>query len=149
MKSPFELSGGQKRRAALAGVLAMEPEVLVLDEPTAGLDPAGRENLMANIRDFHRNRRTTVILVSHSMEEIARNVDRILVLKSAHILMDGTPAEVFAQADALLEAGLDVPQVTRAAMALKARGLDVDPAVYTVEDLERQLLALRRGGATC
>ena len=148
-KSPFELSGGQKRRVALAGVLAMEPEVLVLDEPTAGLDPAGRENLMANIRDFHRNRRTTVILVSHSMDEIARNVDRILVLKSAHILMDGTPAEVFAQADALLEAGLDVPQVTRVAMALKARGLDVDPAVYTVEDLERQLLALRKGGAPC
>ena len=149
MKSPFELSGGQKRRAALAGVLAMEPEVLVLDEPTAGLDPAGRENLMANIRDFHRNRRTTVILVSHSMDEIARNADRILVLKSAHILMEGTPAEVFAQADALLEAGLDVPQVTRVAMALKARGLDVDPAVYTVEDLERQLLALRKGGAPC
>ena len=148
-KSPFELSGGQKRRVALAGVLAMEPEVLVLDEPTAGLDPAGRENLMANIRDFHRNRRTTVILVSHSMDEIARNVDRILVLKSAHILMDGTPAEVFAQADALLEAGLDVPQVTRVAMALKARGLDVDPAVYTVEDLERQLLALQKGGAPC
>ena len=148
-KSPFELSGGQKRRVALAGVLAMEPEVLVLDEPTAGLDPAGRENLMANIRDFHRNRRTTVILVSHSMDEIARNVDRILVLKSAHILMDGTPGEVFAQADALLEAGLDVPQVTRVAMALKARGLDVDPAVYTVEDLERQLLALKKGGAPC
>ena len=148
-KSPFELSGGQKRRVALAGVLAMEPKVLVLDEPTAGLDPAGRENLMANIRDFHRNRRTTVILVSHSMDEIARNVDRILVLKSAHVLMSGTPAEVFAQADALMAAGLDVPQVTRVAMALKARGLEVDPAVYTVEDLERQLLALRKGGAPC
>ena len=149
MKSPFELSGGQKRRVALAGVLAMEPEVLVLDEPTAGLDPAGRENLMANIRDFHRNRGTTVILVSHSMDEIAQNVDRILVLKSARVLMSGTPAEVFAQADALLEAGLDVPQVTRVAMALKARGLDVDPAVYTVEALERQLLALRKGGTPC
>lgn len=148
-KSPFELSGGQKRRVALAGVLAMEPEVLVLDEPTAGLDPAGRENLMANIRDFHRNRGTTVILVSHSMDEIAQNVDRILVLKSARVLMSGTPAEVFAQADALLEAGLDVPQVTRVAMALKARGLDVDPAVYTVEALERQLLALRKGGTPC
>ena len=149
MKSPFELSGGQKRRVALAGVLAMEPEVLVLDEPTAGLDPAGRENLMANIRDFHRNRGTTVILVSHSMDEIAQNVDRILVLKSARVLMSGTPAEVFAQADALLEAGLDVPQVTRVAMALKARGLDVDPAVYPVEALERQLLALRKGGTPC
>ena len=148
-KSPFDLSGGQKRRVAIAGVIAMEPKVLVLDEPTAGLDPAGRENLMANIRDFHRNRRTTVILVSHSMDEIAQNVDRILVLKSAHVLMDGTPAEVFARADALMEAGLDVPQVTRVAMALNERGVAVDPAVYTVEDLERQLLALRRGGASC
>ena len=148
-KSPFELSGGQKRRVALAGVLAMEPEVLILDEPTAGLDPAGRENLMANIRDFHRNRHTTVILVSHSMDEIAQNVDRILVLKSAHVLMSGTPAEVFARADELMTAGLDVPQVTRIAMALKARGLDIDPAVYTVEALERELLALRKGGAAC
>ena len=148
-KSPFERSGGQKRRVALAGVLAMEPEVLILDEPTAGLDPAGRENLMANIRDFHRNRHTTVILVSHSMDEIAQNVDRILVLKSAHVLMSGTPAEVFARADELMTAGLDVPQVTRIAMALKARGLDIDPAVYTVEALERELLALRKGGAAC
>ena len=148
-KSPFELSGGPKRRVALAGVLAMQPEVLVLDEPTAGLDPAGRENLMANIRDFHRNRHTTVILVSHSMDEIAQNVDRILVLKSAHVLMSGTPAEVFARADELLTAGLDVPQVTRIAMALKARGVDIDPAVYTVEALEKQLLALRKGGAVC
>ena len=148
-KSPFELSGGQKRRVALAGVLAMEPEVLILDEPTAGLDPAGRENLMANIRDFHRNRHTTVILVSHSMDEIAQNVDRILVLKSAHVLMSGTPAEVFARADELMTAGLDVPQVTRIAMALKARGLDINPAVYTVDALERELLALRKGGAAC
>ena len=148
-KSPFELSGGQKRRVALAGVLALEPEVLILDEPTAGLDPAGRENLMANIRDFHRNRHTTVILVSHSMDEIAQNVDRILVLKSAHVLMSGTPAEVFARADELMTAGLDVPQVTRIAMALKARGLDINPAVYTVDALERELLALRKGGAAC
>ena len=140
-KSPFELSGGQKRRVALAGVLAMEPEVLVLDEPTAGLDPAGRENLMANIQDYHRLRGGTVILVSHSMDEIARNADRILVLKNAHILMDGTPAQVFARAEELLGAGLDVPQITRVAMALAKRGVPVDPAVYTPEDLERQLLA--------
>ena len=148
-KSPFELSGGQKRRVALAGVLAMEPEVLVLDEPTAGLDPAGRENLMANIRDYHRNKGKTIILVSHSMDEIARNADRILVLKSAHVLMQGTPAEVFARGEELLSAGLDVPQITRIAMALKRRGVDIDPAVYTAEDLERQLLALRRGEAGC
>ena len=148
-KSPLELSGGQKRRVALAGVLAMEPEVLVLDEPTAGLDPAGRENLMANIRDYHRNKGKTIILVSHSMDEIARNVDRILVLKNAHVLMQGTPAEVFARGEELLSAGLDVPQITRIAMELKRRGVDIDPAVYTVEALERQLLALRKGGAGC
>ena len=148
-KSPFELSGGQKRRVALAGVLAMEPKVLVLDEPTAGLDPAGRENLMANIRDYHRNKGATVILVSHSMDEIARNADRILVLKSAHVLMNGPPAEVFARSEELLSAGLDVPQVIRVAMALRARGVNVDTAVYTAEALERELLALKRGGAPC
>lgn len=148
-KSPFDLSGGQKRRVAIAGVMAMEPKVLILDEPTAGLDPAGRENLMANIRDYHRNKGSTVVLVSHSMDEIARNVDRILVLKNAHILMEGTPQQVFARGEELLSAGLDVPQVTRVAMALRARGLNVDPAVYTVEALERELLALRKGGAAC
>jgi len=148
-KSPFELSGGQKRRVALAGVIAMEPDVLILDEPTAGLDPAGRENLMANIRDYHHNKGKTIILVSHSMDEIAQNVDRILVLKGAHILMEGKPAEVFARGKELLQAGLDVPQVTRIAMALKERGLAIDPAVYTVEALEQQLLALRKGGAVC
>ena len=148
-KSPFELSGGQKRRVALAGVMAMEPEILVLDEPTAGLDPAGRENLMANIRDYPRNKNRTIILVSHSMDEIAQNVDRIVVLKSAHVLMQGTPAEVFRRAEELISAGLDVPQVTRLAMELRRRGLPIDPAVYTAADLERQLLALKKGGAVC
>ena len=148
-KSPFELSGGQKRRVALAGVMAMEPEVLILDEPTAGLDPAGRENLMANIRDFHRNRGNTVILVSHSMDEVARNVDRILVLKSSHILMEGTPRQVFARAEELISAGLDVPQVTRVAMALRQRGVPIDPAVYTVEELREALVKLEKGGAVC
>ena len=148
-KSPFELSGGQKRRVALAGVMAMEPEILVLDEPTAGLDPAGRENLMANIRDYQRNKNRTIILVSHSMDEIAQNVDRIVVLKHAHVLMQGTPAEVFRRAEELISAGLDVPQVTRLAMELRRRGLPIDPAVYTAADLERQLLALKKGGAVC
>ncbi len=147
-KSPFELSGGQKRRVALAGVLAMEPKVLVLDEPTAGLDPAGRENLMANIREYHRLKGATIVLVSHSMDEIARNADRILVMKSARILMSGTPSEVFARGEELLSAGLDVPQVTRIAMALCEKGVPVDPAVYTAEELEAQLQALR-GGAPC
>ena len=148
-RSPFELSGGQKRRVALAGVMAMEPEVLVLDEPTAGLDPAGRENLMANIRDYHNNKNRTILLVSHSMDEIAQNVDRIVVLKNAHVLMSGTPREIFARAEELLSAGLDVPQVTHLAMALRKRGLPIDPAVYTAEELERQLAALKKGGAVC
>ena len=148
-KSPFELSGGQKRRVALAGVIAMEPKVLILDEPSAGLDPAGRENLLANIRDIHRNRGTTILMVSHSMDEVAQNVDRILVLKSAHVLMSGTPKEVFARADELFSAGLDVPQVTRVAMRLRQQGLPIDPAVYTVQDLEKELLAVRKGGAAC
>lgn len=145
--SPFALSGGQKRRVAIAGVIAMEPEVLVLDEPTAGLDPRGRKELLANIQKFHSERGTTIVLVSHSMDEIAQNVDRIVVLSDAHALMSGTPREVFARGEELVKAGLDVPQVTRIAMALKSRGLAIDPAVYTVEELKNALLALKRGGA--
>lgn len=148
-KSPFDLSGGQKRRAAIAGVIAMEPEVLVLDEPSAGLDPRGREELLAHIRAYHKERGNTVVLVSHSMDEIAQNVDRIAVLSDAHVLMSGTPREVFARADELVAAGLDVPQVTRVAMALRAKGLPIDPAVYTVAELKAALLALRKGGAVC
>ena len=148
--SPFALSGGQKRRVAIAGVIAMEPEVLVLDEPTAGLDPRGRKELLANIQKFHQERGTTIVLVSHSMDEIAQNVDRIVVLSDAHAIMSGTPREVFAHGDELLQAGLDVPQVTRIAMALKARGLAIDPAVYTVEELKNALLSLKKGGdAVC
>ena len=134
-RSVFELSGGQMRRVAIAGVLAMEPEVLVLDEPTAGLDPAGRENLMANIRDYHRNKGKTIILVSHSMDEIAQNVDRILVLKNAHVLMQGTPAEVFARGQELLSAGLDVPQITLLAHELQKAGLAIPDGILTREEL--------------
>ena len=145
-KSPFALSGGQKRRVAIAGVIAMEPEVLVLDEPSAGLDPQGRESLLANIREFHRERGTTVVLVSHSMEEIAKNVDRIVVLSDSHVLMSGTPREVFARGDELMSAGLDVPQVTRIAMALRERGLAISSDVYTAEELSAELVALKKGG---
>ena len=131
------------------GLIAMEPEVLVLDEPSAGLDPRGREELLAHIRAYHKERGNTVVLVSHSMDEIAQNVDRIAVLSDAHVLMSGTPREVFARADELVAAGLDVPQVTRVAMALRAKGLPIDPAVYTVAELKAALLALRKGGAVC
>ena len=131
---------------AIAGVLAMEPEVLVLDEPSAGLDPRGREELLEHIRAYHRERGNTVVLVSHSMEEIARYADRIVVLARGRTLMSGTPREVFSRGSELVRAGLDVPQATRVAMELQKRGLAIDPAVYTVEDLAAALLALRKGG---
>ena len=145
-KSPFELSGGQKRRVAIAGVIAMEPKVLILDEPTAGLDPAGREKILSQIRAYHEEKGTTVILVSHSMEEIAQNVDRIVVLKGGNTYMEGTPREVFSRAEELEAVGLDIPQVTRVALALRRRGMDINTAVYTVEEL-RDVLLKRKGGA--
>jgi energy-coupling factor transport system ATP-binding protein len=149
-KSPFDLSGGQKRRVAIAGVIAMEPEVLILDEPSAGLDPAGRRSLLENLRSYHKQRGTTVVMVSHSMDEVAENVDRIIVMANAGVVMSGTPYEVFSRAQELLDVGLDVPQVTRVAMALRERGVDIDPAVYTVSDLRRALTALRsKGVAGC
>ena len=148
-KEEIDLSGGQKRRVAIAGVMAMEPKVLILDEPTAGLDPRGRDEILAQIRAYHETKRATVILVSHSMEEIARNVGRIVVMRDAHVYMDGTPRQVFARAEELEQAGLDVPQVTKIAMALRRRGMDIDPAVYTIEELEQALLNRRGGGEKC
>ena len=148
-KSPFELSGGQKRRVAIAGVIAMEPKVLILDEPTAGLDPRGREAILSQIRAYHQRQGTAVIMVSHSMEEIAQNVDRIVVLKGAHKLMEGTPHQVFARAEELEDVGLDIPQVTKIALALRRRGLNIDTAVYTIDELKQKLLALRGEGQVC
>ena len=148
-QSPFDLSGGQKRRVAIAGVIAMEPEVLILDEPSAGLDPAGRSSLLQNIRDYHRSTGGTVVLVSHSMDEIAENADRIAVLSDAGVVMSGTPQEVFSRSEELEAVGLTVPQVTKVAMELRRRGVAVDASVYTVEDLYRSLTALRKGGAPC
>ena len=148
-KSPFELSGGQKRRVAIAGVIAMEPKVLVLDEPTAGLDPRGRDDILARIQDYHRAKNASVVLVSHSMEEIARNVDRIVVLSDSHVFMEGTPRQVFARADELEQVGLDIPQVTKVALTLRRRGLPVDTAVYTVEALRDALLRLKGGADAC
>ena len=145
-KSPFDLSGGQKRRVAIAGVIAMRPEVLILDEPSAGLDPAGRSGLLQNIRDYHARTGGTVVLVSHSMDEIAENADRILVLSHAGVAMSGTPREVFSRGEELEAVGLDLPQITRVAMELRRRGVSIDPAVYTVSDLRRALLALKGGG---
>ena len=140
------LSKGMQKQAAFWLAMCLRPDVLVLDEPSAGLDPQGREELLSNIREFHRARGTTVVLVSHSMEEIAKNVDRIVVLSDSHVLMSGTPREVFARGDELMTAGLDVPQVTRVAMALRDKGIAINPAVYTVDELSKELVALKRGG---
>ncbi|MBR2896037.1 MAG: energy-coupling factor transporter ATPase [Oscillospiraceae bacterium] len=145
-KSPFDLSGGQKRRVAIAGVIAMEPEVLILDEPSAGLDPKGRQDLLKNIREYHEQRGTTVVMVSHSMDEVAENVDRIIVLSQAGVVMSGTPSEVFGRAQELVDVGLNVPQVTQIAMELKRRGVEIDSAVYTVSELRRVLNRLKKGG---
>ena len=148
-KSPFALSGGQKRRVAIAGVIAMEPEVLVLDEPSAGLDPQGREELLANIREFHRARGTTVVLVSHSMEEIAKNVDRIVVLSDSHVLMSGTPREVFTQQEKLRSIGLGVPQAAELTHALIAEGFDLPGDLYTLDEVCHAILALKKEGRAC
>ena len=144
-RSPFDLSGGQKRRGAIAGVIAMEPDVLILDEPTAGLDPNAREIVLQNIRDYQRAQNATILMVSHSMEEVAANVDRLYVMNHGTVAMTGTPKEVFAYAQELTEMGLDVPVVTTIFHRLRELGLDVDPSVYTVEQAVAALEALRGG----
>lgn len=145
-KSPFELSGGQKRRAAIAGVIAMDPDVLILDEPTAGLDPRGRDRLLNQIRDYHSVRKNTVILVSHSMEDIARVADRVLVMNAAHAVMLDKTREVFARGRELEEMGLRVPQVTKILLTLREKGYPVSP-VLTVDEAIRELTPLLKGGA--
>ena len=146
--SPFDLSGGQKRRVAIAGVIAMEPEVLILDEPTAGLDPKGREEILQNIADYRTKHNATVMMVSHSMDDVARLTDRLLVLNGSHLVMDGTPDEVFAHAEELVAMGLNIPQVTRIFLELKAMGLDV-PFVYTMDQAVQVLKAIKGGNTIC
>lgn len=149
-KSPFELSGGQKRRVAIAGVIAMEPEVLILDEPTAGLDPIGRESILRNIRDYHDARNATIIIVSHSMEETAKMVDRIVVINDGTIPFEGSPREVFTHGNELRTMGLNTPQLTRVLQKLKAKGVDIDDSIYTMEDAKKALLALwNKEGKSC
>lgn len=133
-KSPFELSGGQKRRVAIAGVLAMRPKILILDEPTAGLDPKGRDSILRQIRGLHRQTGATVLLVSHSMEDVAEYVDRVIAMNDGRIVLDGTPREVFSQRDALLSIGLAVPQITELAYHLRERGFTLPTAVITLEE---------------
>ena len=130
--SPFDLSGGQKRRVAIAGVIAMEPEVLILDEPTAGLDPIGRAGILKNIENYRKTKNAAIMMVSHSMEDVARLTDRLLVMNGSRLAMDGTPDQVFTRAHELVEMGLTIPQITQIFMQLRKLGLDVEN-VYTIE----------------
>ena len=146
-KSPFDLSGGEKRRAAIAGVMAMEPEVLILDEPTAGLDPRGREQILSMIQDYRNTRGTTVLLVTHSMEDVARVADRVLVMADGQVAMLDTVEAVFSRAEELEAIGLTVPAVTKTLLLLQRAGVAVDTAAYTVEQATAQILSLLGGDA--
>lgn len=143
-RSPFELSGGQKRRVAIAGVLAMEPKVLVLDEPTAGLDPRGRDEILGRIKKLYEEKNITIILVSHSMEDIAKLVNRIVVMHRGKIVMDGETKEVFKQVEKLEQIGLGIPQITSFMRKFKEKGNPVDDTVVTVEEAKRELIRFLR-----
>lgn len=143
-KSPFDLSGGQKRRVAIAGVLAMEPKVLILDEPTAGLDPRGRDEILREIKNLHDAYKMTVILVSHSMEDVAKLADRLIVMYKGKNILTGTPREVFTQIETLEKIGLAVPQVTYFAQEMKKRGYDINSDIITIEEAKVELLRILR-----
>ena len=144
--SPFDLSGGQKRRVAIAGVIAMEPEVLILDEPTAGLDPASRAGILENIEAYRKAKNATIMMVSHSMNDVARLTERLLVMNGSRLAMDDTPKNVFNRADELLEMGLDIPDVTRVFLRLRQMGLNVD-SVYTMDQAVDAIRKLKEGNA--
>ena len=142
--SPFDLSGGQKRRVAIAGVIAMEPEVLILDEPTAGLDPVGRSEILGNIQAYRKAKNATIMMVSHSMEDVARLTDRLLVMNGSKLAMDAPPAQVFTHAEELTQMGLNIPQVTQVFLELKKLGLDVKN-VYTIDQAAAEIRRLKGG----
>lgn len=141
-KSPFELSGGQKRRTAIAGVLAMNPEVLILDEPAAGLDPKGRNDILSQIEYMHKKRNMTIILVSHSMEDIAKYADRVIVMKNGEIAAQGSADEIFAMRERLADINLDVPQITKVTDILRSRGYDLPENIYTVDSAVSEIMKL-------
>ena len=148
-KSPFDLSGGQKRRVAIAGVLAMDPNMLILDEPTAGLDPTGREEILALVERWHQGGRT-IMMVSHSMDDVAKYADRILVMNHGTLAMQGTPREVFTRHGELRAMGLDVPEVSKLCAALRDRGLQLPEGLYDLDEMEQAILRIWKGGkATC
>ncbi|MEQ2401497.1 energy-coupling factor transporter ATPase [Peptoniphilus hominis (ex Hitch et al. 2025)] len=144
-KSPFELSGGLKRRVAIAGVLAMEPKVLILDEPTAGLDPRGRDEILSEIKSIHEKRKITVILVSHSMEDVAKIAERIIVMDKGKVFLDSNPREIFRNEDKLLSVGLGIPQITSLMRTLKKKGLDINEDSITLEEAKESLIKYLRG----
>ncbi len=149
-RSVFELSGGQMRRVAIAGVLAMEPKVLVLDEPCAGLDPRGREEIMGLIRDLHREAGTTIVMVSHSMDDVASLAERVIVMNHGEVAMDGVPRDVFSRGEELRAIGLDVPQAVELAGKLREKGFDIPQGVYLIEEIKREIeKILGKGGAKC
>ena len=146
-KSPFELSGGQKRRVAIAGIIAMRPDVLVLDEPAAGLDPRGRREILGSLRDYADRQNASVILVSHSMEDMAHYCDNVVVMNSAKVYRTGTVENIFSEADALISVGLDVPMISRVATELKKRGIALDGKLYTVDGVRDAILRyVKEGG---
>lgn len=146
-KSPFELSGGQKRRVAIAGIIAMRPDVLVLDEPAAGLDPRGRREILGSLRNYAESMNASVILVSHSMEDMAHYCDNVVVMNSAKVYRTGTVKEIFSEADALISVGLDVPMISRVAGELVKRGIDLKGELYTVEGVKAAILEyVKEGG---
>lgn len=146
-KSPFELSGGLKRRVAIAGVLAMEPKVLILDEPTAGLDPRGRDEILSEIKEIHEKRKITVILVSHSMEDVAKIANRIIVFDKGSVFLDSNPREIFRNEDKLLSVGLGIPQITSLMRTLKKKGLGINEDAITVEEAKESLIKYLRGAS--
>ena len=149
-RSVFELSGGQMRRVAIAGVLAMEPQVLVLDEPCAGLDPRGREEIMGLISDLHREAGTTIVMVSHSMDDVASLAERVIVMNHGEVAMDGAPREVFSRGEELRKMGLDVPQAVQLAEKLREKGFDIPQGIYLVEEIKREIeKILGKGDAAC
>jgi energy-coupling factor transport system ATP-binding protein len=145
-KSPFDLSGGQKRRVAIAGIIAMKPEVLVLDEPTAGLDPQGRDLILSRIDEYRREQNAVVLIVSHSMEDMAKVADKLLVMNKGKVEMFDTVSNVFSNAERLEEIGLDIPQITRVAIALNNKGYDIPRNLFTVDDVFESIIQLKKGG---
>ena len=148
-RSPFELSGGQMRRVAIAGVLAMRPSVLILDEPTAGLDPRGRDKILAMLEELHARENVTILMVSHSMDDMARLATRLIVMSEGKIVAEGTPREIFARQEMMVSIGLDVPDAARLCALLRAKGYDIPADLFRPEELKEQLLRLWKEGSAC